>query len=748
MKKSVLLLLAATTCAFGQNNFKAVNHAAKTSLNFNLERYEVKTHTETAGKYITAPEAVFLLQKDAPEVMKFTSNIEIANTGKPEISNVVATEYNDIPNVNLLPSKGSLKRNVDPAEIPFVYGEAYTKNEFFPKKLVEITEPFILRNKRGVTVITYPFQYNPVTKVLRVYKNVNFDITCNNKNKGANEISNAARFSGPDVFNSVYPSVFINAKGTQPNSPQYSQISENGRMLVISASTLLGAIQPLVDWKIQKGIEVDVTDIASIGNTESAIFAYIQNYYAAHPDFTFLLLVGDHQQIKSGNMGQTSTPETKWSDTRYAFLSGTDYFPEILVGRFSANNVSEASTMVNRNLEYEKNPLSGAWLTTSLGLASNQGAGQGDNGEADWEHMRFMRDTLLNYGYTQVHEFYDGSHGGADAANNPTNSMVATAVNAGTGLFIYCGHGSQNACVTSNYNSTNVWNATNNSKYPFVISVACNNGTFDSGTCLMEDFERANNANGPTGAIAGAGSSILMAWAEPMPTEDEIVDILTENKPGNIKQTIGGLFYNGQMRMLEKYPTNDGEEVMQTWVFFGDPSTVIRCKLPQQMAISHQLCYTSSTTNLAVNGSLNGALASLTVNGTILATAAVTGGVATLNFTPQTGTDSLLLTVTGYNQYPYQKYIKPCATGITANEMGFVNVFPNPAENALTVALSNGNTIKEIKIMNALGQFVAVPAIAGLTDTQVDVSGLAKGMYKLVLTDNNNTTLTRTFIKQ
>jgi len=419
-----------------------------------------------------------------------------------------------------------------------------------------------------------------------------------------------------------------------------------------------------------------------------------------------------------------------------------------LVGRFSANNVTEASTMVNRNLEYEKNPLSSAWLTTSLGLASSQGAGQGDNGEADWKHMRFIRDTLLNYGYTQVHEFYDGSQGGADASGNPTNSAVAAAVNAGTGLFIYCGHGSQNACVTSNYNSTNVWNATNNSKFPLVISVACNNGTFDSGTCLMEDFQRANNANGPTGAIAGAGSSILMAWAEPMPTEDEVVDILTENKPGNIKQTMGGLFYNGQMRMLEKYPTADGQEVMQTWVFFGDPSTVIRCKLPQQMTISHQLCYTGSTSSLAVNGNLNGALASLTVNGTILATAPVTAGVATLSFPVQTGTDSLLLTVTGYNQYPYQKWITPCATGIGASEMGMMNVFPNPAENSLTVYLNSGNSIKDIKVMNAVGQFVAIPAITALTSTQMDVSGLAKGVYKLILTDNANTTSTRTFIKQ
>jgi len=170
MKKILLLFVGASVCSFGQNNFVAKNHNNQTSLEFTTGSYRLNSQDNelAKGEYISAPEASFLLQKSAPEVMKFSASVEIANTGAPEVTLTGGLEYTDIPNISLLPSKGSLKRNVNPDEVPFTYGEAYTKNEFYPNKLVEVSKPFILRNKRGVTVITYPFQYNPVTKVLSV----------------------------------------------------------------------------------------------------------------------------------------------------------------------------------------------------------------------------------------------------------------------------------------------------------------------------------------------------------------------------------------------------------------------------------------------------------------------------------------------------------------------------------------------------------------------------------------------------
>jgi gingipain R len=213
----------------------------------------------------------------------------------------------------------------------------------------------------------------------------------------------------------------------------------------------------------------------------------------------------------------------------------------------------------------------------AIGLGSNEGQGIGHMGEPDWQHLRNIRTDLLGYGFTQVHEFYDGSQGGADASGNPNSTIINAAVNDGITLFNYTGHGDLNTCITGNYGSSNINSATNAGKYPFVISVACNNGTFTTGTCLAESWQRAthNTLGSPTGSIGVAASSILMAWAPPMATQDEIVDILTEKYPSNQLQTLGGLFYSGQMYMLDSYnSSNTAKEVYETWVFFGDPSVM------------------------------------------------------------------------------------------------------------------------------------------------------------------------------
>src|SRR5690606_24663071 len=90
----------------------------------------------------------------------------------------------------------------------------------------------------------------------------------------------------------------------------------------------------------------------------------------------------------------------------------------------------------------------------------------------------------------------------------------------------------------------------NNGKYPFVISVACNNGTFVGATCLSEAFLSAGTPAQPKGAIAMAASSILMAWAEPMETQDEMTNILRKIISNKEKETLEGLFNKAQIGML------------------------------------------------------------------------------------------------------------------------------------------------------------------------------------------------------
>ena len=484
-----------------------------------------------------------MLNLGEPELLKFTSNIQLPETGVSNFT-IVDSKYSVIESVNLIPSKGNLYRNIDPSLIPFNKGPLYKIDQDYPSSIFSLSEPYIQRDLRGQTLNFVPFQYNPVQKTLKVYNKIIVKIEFNKTVKGNNEL---LRTSDENILNelkSSYQRRYLNYSQTR-----YNSIGQEGSMLIISPSEYFNELAPFIEWKKQSGREVVLVDIADIGNNQSSIYNYVRTYYQQNTDFLYLLLVGDHDKVAAYDAGSTGgwMSETKWSDAKYGLVSNSnDWYPDIYVGRFSPSNLTDLNNIVQRNLEYETSPDTSNYYLNAIGLGSNEGAGYGDDGEADWQHLRNIRTDLLNYGYQNVYEFYDGTHGGEDANGNPNSTVISNAVNAGVSLFNYTGHGDVNLCSSGNYTSSHINSATNNGKYPFVVSVACNNGTFTSGTCISEVWQRASSSGSPTGAIAAAGSSILMSWAPPMASQDEIVDILVESYPNNKMHSIGALFTAGR----------------------------------------------------------------------------------------------------------------------------------------------------------------------------------------------------------
>ncbi len=659
----------------------------------------------------------------APSLPMFSESVVVPNTG--DVSLVVEYDgYTEYTNVNILPSKGSLKRNVDPNSVPYTFGAAYNTNAFYPGALASMSEPYNLRNTRGVAIQVSPVQYNPVTGVVRIYHNIRVGIVTNPDEAGINELPEDAPVH--DAFSAVYAQQYLNAESILG---RYTPVEEEGEMLVIAADQFVDLVQPLVDWKIQSGIKTTLVSKSVAGSTDTDIKSYITNFYSSNPNLVFVLLVGDHTQLPSHTYGN-SGGEQLWSDSYYGQLTG-DYYPELFVGRFSGTTTSHISTQVDRTLEYEKNPASGDWMEKAIGLASNQGSGIGDDGEADWQHARNIRTKLMNFGYTQVYEFYDGSHGGDDASGDPNSSMVTTAVNDGIGLFNYTGHGDQNTCISGNFSSTNINAATNNGNYPFVISVACNNGTFTSGTCISESWSWATNNGTPTGAIGACGSSILMAWAEPMQTQDEMTELITEAYPSNLKKTLGGLFYNSQMSMLETYNnSNTAKEVMQTWVFFGDPSTLFRNKQTLTMDVSHIGNVPLGTTSVDVNCDVDGALVTIVQEGLILGKGLASGGMATITFPALVSDQPLIVTAVKQNYRPYQGVITVANGPAGIEELLFdqVSVYPNPATDVLNVSWNEGLNVDQVQLLDLSGKLISSAEITG-SASSFRTEHVAPGMY-------------------
>ncbi len=724
IKRTIFLMcLIASTLYLNaiNSNTKNISSKAKVELiSSNIETSIVKvsfenfqtidvTTSKGKAKKLSLKGAVPMLLTNAPELLTVSASIIIPDNAEMDLK-IISESYTDYQNIMIAPSKGNLTRDIDPSTIAYTFGKQYNINEFFPGKLAELQNPYILRDYRGQTITFYPFQYNPVTKILRVYKNLTVKAT----QTGISNFNNLLRFKSftkiDTEFDKIYKSQFINSNS---GNNKYTPVAEDGKMLVICPDQFMASVQPLVQWRNISGTPTQLISVTTAGSTNTAIKSYISNYYTTY-GLTYVILVGDVAQIPTFTAGGGG------SDNTYGYLSGNDHYPEVFVGRISAESFVHVATQVQKILTYEINPSNGnGWLNRGTGIASSEGPG--DNNEYDYQHIRNIRTKLMNYEYGNCSELYDGSQGGNDAAGNPTATMVSNDVNNGVGIMYYTGHGSDNSWATTGFSNTNVSNLTNTTAWPFIFSVACVNGNFTTGTCFAETWMRATSNEQPTGAIATLMSTINQSWNPPMYGQDAMIDLLTESVQGNIKRTFGGISMNGCMKMNDQYLTQ-GDEMTDTWNIFGDPALMIRTDTAKNMIVTHNSVIFIGATTFAVNCNVEGAKITLSINNLPIGSASVTNGIANINFPSLANIDSIKVVATAYNRIPYigvVQIIVPSGPYIQFNGKQIVDILGN--NNGLADYNENVNLNVDLKNMG-VATANNVSASISTTDTNIVIT--------------------------
>jgi len=638
-----------------------------TTIKFDLNELNLTEMETNLGKanLMNSAKAPVIIEKGVPELIYLPTAIIIPDVGSAEL-NIVYGEFTEIENVEIAPSKGSIPRTIDPATIPYEKGEVYNQNAFFPGTLAQINETFIMRDVRGATLFTYPVQYNPVTKILRIYSEITITVNYT-ETKGENEFTTQKRHETIDpTFAQMYENLFLNYNNLTRGFPT----GEEGELLIICAPSFMADMQPFVDWKRTIGRKTTLVSTAVAGTTSTAIKTYITNYYNAN-NLSHVLLVGGSALIPPVG---TSNPR---SDIKYGQINSGNYL-DVLVGRFSATTSAHVQTQVQKAIYYEQNlNTTDTWLNNGIGLAANEGNGGGhDGGEADYVHMNNIRTKMLTYGYTTVYQEYTWNCPGI---TNTTVSQISSRFNSGVSIGNYCNHGSPTAwtmstssSATMDYTNSHVNALTNVNKLPFICSVACNTGEFgnwqyNSGgaVCFAETWLRANNG-GSTGAIGFLGSTISMSWLPPMTGQDVFANITmdlnsyTGTQPG-IKRTMAGAFLNASQKMYMIHSSSALNDY-NSWVVFGDPTLMFRTKTPQAMTVTHNPTIPPTETSLSVT-CVEGALAALTytdMSGTspqvvILGTAvAGSNNIAVINYTmPSPAPENVKLAVTGFNKVTY-----------------------------------------------------------------------------------------------
>lgn len=456
-----------------------------------------------------------------------------------------------------LPSRGQILRSMDPKKVPYkMKKDALVDADYPGSEFVVLGEPFLIREVRGIDMTIYPVLINMVQKRVKILKTIEFELVPVEEGLVINQ-QPLKRLKILSQNEPVLESLFTNFRWDD-------ELDDGlGHMLVIYTPDYKTAIQPFIDHKKSLGFTVAEQEVAKGTHVKNTI----QNAYNADTDLLYVQLVGDWDDIRC-DTDRSGYPR----DNALGLVAGSDNYYDLIISRFSANSTTDVTTQVDKVIIYETNP-NQTWWKMGLGIASDEGTG--DDAEYDYQHMDIIKESkLLPAGYTAVYEEYDP---GASA------SGVTGAVNGGVHVINYTGHGDMFEWTTTGFNTGYVNALTNGSKLPFIFSVACNVGEYQSGTCFAESWLRKQDG----GAVSALMSTISQPWDPPMRGQDYMNDLLTggydyDVNPGigtstnHGKTRLGSIVFNAfnlQIAEAAVKDFNDGDvETTKTWILFGDGS--------------------------------------------------------------------------------------------------------------------------------------------------------------------------------
>ena len=93
-----------------------------------------------------------ILEMGAPNVQKLSISLKVPND-KHMTSRVQSSEFIEIENILIAPSKGNLSRSINPANIEYLWGDIYNSDIFYPGKLTDLNTAKLGKLKNTATIV-------------------------------------------------------------------------------------------------------------------------------------------------------------------------------------------------------------------------------------------------------------------------------------------------------------------------------------------------------------------------------------------------------------------------------------------------------------------------------------------------------------------------------------------------------------------------------------------------------------------
>ncbi len=587
--------------------------------------------------------------------------------------------------------------------------KVYNTDAFFPANIVEITDVALMRGVPLAYTEIRPVQFNPVTKKIRVYTQIEFRLDYQGDKAS---FSNIAEGNSLHFTNLLKRNV-INSDNIPDGSSNTDSKAGEKNYIIITHAEYLSAANDLAAWKRQLGYSVEVVSQSSW--TAAQVKTAIENLYDSwNPKPDYFLIIGDHTGSYAVPGDVVNTPYSPpddgpfATDLYFACMDGSsDWHPDMAHGRISVSSSTEAQIVVDKIINYEKiPPTQSSFYTNVLNCAQYQD--DDNNGYADRRFCHTtedIRDYLQDYqGYSSTRVYHtdattplstrkynnglysDGQLIPTELRNASFNwaggaTEITSEWNAGKFLVFHRDHGYTGGSGWHRpyYTTTSMNSLSNGDLLPVVFSINCHTGEYQLSNCFAEKLTRMQN-KGAVGVIAAAYFSLSgwndamslgmidAIWSDPGIYGNYGTGGTTANYTigaGNNIYTMGDIMNQGLYAMEQNWhggyapATADilHQYEYELFMYFGDPAMKIWTENPNNNVITatHNDDIDCSLTSFSISNSTAGATATLVFDEELIGETVLDGsGNGTINYTITSPGLTVLLTISKTNHKPYE----------------------------------------------------------------------------------------------
>ncbi len=703
--------------AWGKAGFNLTdNQSASVQVVHSIRTFEFSP-VEVEGKImqnIKLPGTFLPNEEGMPNLPGNGRYIAMPNGATPHFR-IVSQRVETFHNIDIAPAP-KIPTDLEP-DYPLIKNpEVYSKNTFYPESPVQLSD---IQQIRGVDVVILgitPFQYNPVTKNLVVYRDLKVEIDFEGGNGVFGDPAFRSSWWDPIMEDNIlnYASLpaidyhkrlqsHINTKGLKDNECEYIIITPTGSSFQSWADTVR-------KFRSEQGILAKVFTLDDVGgNTVSAIESFIDNAYntwSIKP--VACVLLADYgsdatKNIISPLLTHPASYPNFASDNQYADVNG-DKLPDVVFSRIVANDANQLQVLITKFLENERNPSVDPLVydkpISALG----------------WQTVRWFQlcseivggyfRNVWNKHPRRINAIYEGTPGSTWSTASNTSSItsyfgpgglgyipatpselggwsggnaakITNAIDSGAFMLLHRDHGEYTGWGEPAYSNSNISQLTN-TVLPFVFSINCQTGAYHrSSECFGEKFVR-HTKNGHNAGALGIVCPTEVSYSFVNDTfvwgmfDNLFPDFMPEYGTTPPSRGVLPAFGNAAGKYFLKqssWPSNPGDKTVTFNLFhmLGEAFQVVYCTIPQQLTVNHSPIIEYGSTEFPVQAN-EGALIALTVNSEIIATATgIAGGPVIIPIPVLSVGTQVLITVTKQNFFRYTGMASVNSTQLVAN---------------------------------------------------------------------------------